>query len=96
LGAPLVAVLGGAKSTRSVRQWASGDTTPTYEQRLRFVLQVADVLLTREQPDVVRAWFSGQEPNLDDANPLMLIVEKDDARTRAAILDAARQFIAET
>jgi hypothetical protein len=93
LGAPFVAVLGGAKSTRAVRQWISGEAVPTHEDRLRAALTAVDILLTLEQPDVVRAWFAGNDPHLADKNPIVLLAESDSAATREAVISAARRFI---
>lgn len=95
LGAPLVAALGEVRDTRSVRQWISNEASPKHDHRLRFALQVVDLIRTREPNDVVRAWFAGMEPNLDDENPIMLLVKHDDTQTRRRILEAARQFISE-
>ena len=36
------------------------------EQRLRFTHQVAELILVRDSPGVVQAWFQGLNPQLDD------------------------------
>jgi hypothetical protein len=95
LGAPIVAVLGGAKSTRSVRQWMSGEVVPGQDGRLRVALSVVHILQTREKPDVIRAWFAGNDPHLDDKNPVVLLAEQDGAATRELVIAAARNFISE-
>jgi hypothetical protein len=96
LGAPLVAALAEVRDTRSVRQWIAKEASPKNEHRLRFALQVVDLLRTREPNDVIRAWFAGMEPNLDDENPIVLLIKHDDSETRRRILEAARQFLSES
>jgi hypothetical protein len=93
IGAPLVAILGGAKSTRSVRRWITGEANPQQIDRLRLVLVVAELLLAREEPDVVRAWFAGDNTDLGGKNPIMLLAESDSALTRKAVIAAAKNFI---
>src|SRR5581483_4379451 len=71
LGAPLVAVLGDARSTHLVRAWTEGESVPKRMECMHFALRVTEVLLQREAPDVVRAWFGGTNPDLNDENPLL-------------------------
>jgi hypothetical protein len=94
LGTPFVAILAGVPSTRTVRLWSEGTQPPEELDLLRFALQVAEVLLEREDIDVVRAWFGGLNPDLDDENPLLLLAGGTDAQ-RQSVLDAARRYISE-
>jgi hypothetical protein len=89
----MVAILGDVKSTRSVRQWVAGEVPPAQDSRLRSALQIADILLTREQPDVVRAWFAGNDPNLNDRNPIMYLIESNNNLKCEAVIAAARKFV---
>lgn len=62
LTARLVAYVGGVRETRAVHQWANGTrevTSGDVEDRLRFALQVALLLLDDDAPRVVHAWFQG-------------------------------------
>jgi hypothetical protein len=93
LGPKLVAVLGGANSTPTVRRWMAGEEACGKEDRLRTALEVVDILLTREQADVVRAWFVDQEPHLDDRSPLLVLAESDGTLARQSVIAAARAFI---
>jgi hypothetical protein len=98
LGAQLVAYLGSVRETRAVRQWADGERVPSTATmtRLRLAFHAAGILAEREHPRVVQAWFTGLNPQLDDASPARLIREApdlDDAGAR--ILAAARSFVAD-
>jgi hypothetical protein len=98
LGAKLVAYLGSVRETRAVRQWAEGERVPsaTTITRLRLAFHAAGILAEREQPRVVQAWFTGLNPQLDDASPARLIRESPDLDDSGArILAAARAFVAD-
>lgn len=96
LGARLVALIGGAKDTRSVRSWSSGESAPRNLTRLQLAKQVIDVIATRDKADVIRAWFSGVNHYLDDENPALLIAhDGDNPVTAKRIIQAARAFVAE-
>lgn len=95
LGAPLVAVIGGAKDTRSVRQWLSGSgPREAALTRLRTALQIVEILRRRFESDMVRAWFTGMNPLLDDKSPLIILADEDE-RSFPAVILAARRFTAE-
>ena len=95
LGAPLVAVLGGAKDTRSVRNWATGNGPREDKvRRLRAAVQVVEVLQLRFEADMIRAWFTGMNPDLEDQSPLLILADEDDRRFQPVLL-AARRFAAE-
>lgn len=96
LGARMVALIGGARDTRSVRAWIAGDAIPRSEMRLRLALQVAQIILVRDKPDVVRAWFAGINHHLEDQNPALLIADNgDDPSIAKSVIHAARAFISE-
>jgi hypothetical protein len=93
LGARMVALIGGAKSTRSVRAWLAGDYAPDNLDQLRLAHQIVQILLERDQPDVVRAWFSGINEMLDDENPALLLAQQGDEPSVARrLMRAARAF----
>ncbi|MFT2711977.1 hypothetical protein [Clavibacter sp. Sh2126] len=97
LGAKLVAYLGSVQETRAVRQWAEGERVPSAVtmNRLRLAFHVAGILVEREHPRVVQAWFTGLNPQLDDASPARLIRESPDLdEAGARILASARSFVA--
>lgn len=75
----------------TVSRWKSGNSKPhsEAEQRLRDAHQVARMLLTVDSDQVVRSWFIGMNPQLDDDAPLEVIAAGD----TKAVLAAARSFI---
>ena len=96
LGAQLVAYLGSVTETRAVRQWAEGTRKPPAEaiRRLRLAYQVAGLLIERDQPQVVQAWFQGMNPQLEDTAPARLIREGNTDEVGPRVLAAARAFAA--
>ncbi len=92
LSVRLTAYLAGVKSGKSVARWASGEVEgirQESEQRLRTAYEITQLLLQFESPKVVRAWFIGMNPELDDISPAEIIRE---GRFREAI-GAAKAFI---
>ena len=96
LGSRLVAYIGGVKETRAVRQWSTGDRTPSAatQTRLRTALQTARLLQYREARPVIQAWFQGMNPRLDDVAPARLLREGDLDQVGPGVLAAARAFAA--
>jgi len=91
LGQSLVAVIAG-KDVRTVARWT--DASPAKpstrdNQRLRDALQVQQLLLTADAPEVVRAWFMGMNPQLNDETPAEALAE---GRARE-VMAAARAFV---
>ena len=89
----LVAYIAGVKDAKTVTRWASGEATDMRgdaEQRIRTAYEIAQLLSQYESGAVVRAWFIGLNPQLDDASPAEAIHE---GRLKEA-LGAARAFIA--
>ncbi|MEK7409999.1 MAG: XRE family transcriptional regulator [Actinomycetota bacterium] len=75
----------------TVSRWKAGNSKPhpEAEKRLRDAHQVARMLLTVDSDQVVRSWFIGMNPQLDDDAPLEVIAAGD----TKAVLAAARSFI---
>lgn len=97
LGARVVAYLGQVKETRAVTQWAAGDRVPSeaVTTRLRTAYQAAALLREKDSAGVVRAWFQGMNPQLDDVAPARLLREQELEQAGPAVLSAARAFAAE-
>jgi hypothetical protein len=91
LGQRLVAVVAGVRDAKAVGKWARGERIPhpSAEQRLRHAYQITQLLMERESPDTVRAWFIGMNPDLEDQAPVLVLPE-DPIR----VLQAARSFLA--
>jgi hypothetical protein len=92
LGQKLVAYMAGVSDPKAVGRWASGDRNPRAEteRRLRDAQYIFHLLVTKESPYTVRAWFVGLNPQLDDESPASAIRE---GRTRDALV-AAKAFLA--
>src|SRR4051794_6215484 len=73
LGPSLTTVVLGGRDPKAIAQWAKGTRTPrpTQETALRALYQVVALLSEVDGPDVVRAWFAGMNPELDDRSPAM-------------------------
>lgn len=92
LGPKLSAFLVG-KDPQTVARWAKGTQRPPQEEverRLRAAFDVALLLAAEDSRHVVRAWFIGMNPQLDDLSPAEAIAEGRLRETMAA----ARAFVA--
>jgi len=91
LGQRLVAIIAGVSDAKAVSKWARGGRSPHPEtdQRLRNAYQIVHLLLERESPETVRAWFVGMNPDLDDQAPAMVL-----GKDPMGVLQAARTFLA--
>jgi hypothetical protein len=80
-----------AADPKTVGRWAADKQTPRpeYDERLRHVYHVFQLLLTEESPHTVRAWFVGMNPQLDDESPAAA-VRADRVRD---VLVAAKAFL---
>ncbi|MGC5629554.1 hypothetical protein ACPYO6_15075 [Georgenia sp. Z1344] len=90
LGPKLVAFMVG-KSPQTVSRWAEGTQRPPQpevERKLRGAFQIFQHLVERDSRHVVRAWFIGMNPQLEDRSPTEVIADGD---VRAA-MSAARAF----
>lgn len=89
----LVAYVAGVKDGKTVTRWASGEVTgirQESEQRLRTAYEIAQLLVRFDSPRIVRAWFIGLNPQLDDVSPAEAIHEGRLKEVKAA----ARAFVA--
>ena len=75
LGSTLTAVVAGVRRADLVAEWAAGRRRPNSDEEahLRTAYEVATLLATLEHPDVIRAWFMGMNPELDDEAAAMVI-----------------------
>jgi hypothetical protein len=91
LGDSLTAVVAGVDDIKFVEQWAQGDDTPSpnAEQRIKIACQICRLLLTAESPAMIRAWFVGMNPDLDNESPALMLSKKPDL-----VLQAANSFLA--
>lgn len=92
LGPKLTAFLVG-KDVQTVARWAKGAQRPPQaevERTLRAAFDMALLLAAEDSRHVVRAWFIGMNPQLDDLSPAEVIAE---GRLREAMA-AARAFVA--
>lgn len=96
LGATLVAYLGGVKETRAVAEWAAGKREPSSQtmNRLRTAFRVATLLRTRDNNGVVRAWFQGMNPHLEDVAPARVLRGQPLEEAGPAVISVARAFVA--
>jgi hypothetical protein len=92
LGQKLVAYMASVSDPKRVGRWAQGAGVPRddAERRLRAAFQIFHLLLTEESPHVIRAWFIGMNPQLEDDAPAQAIRE---GRLKEA-LGAAKAFVA--
>jgi hypothetical protein len=91
LGATLVATIGGVNETRAVAQWLSG-RKPQRPHVLRFALQLALMLGTTKEAAMLRAWFQGANPHLNDRSPALLLRTKALEDVQGPLMAAARSF----
>lgn len=89
----LTAYLAGVKDGKTVTRWVTGEITDIRnhetEQRLRTAYEVAQLLLSDDSAQTVRAWFIGLNPELGDIAPAEAI---HDGRLKD-VLAAARAFM---
>ncbi len=89
----LVAYIAGVKDAKTVTRWASGEVENVRdenEKRLRTAYEIAQLLVRFDSPRVVKAWFIGLNPQLDDTSPAEAIHDGD----LKAAMSAARAFVA--
>ena len=93
LGRRLVAYVVGVKDAKTVSRWAKGEVGEARwesERRLRAAYEIAQLLVRFDSSRVVKAWFIGLNPQLDDESPAEAIRE---GRLKEA-MSAARAFVA--
>jgi hypothetical protein len=93
LGQKLVAYITNVSGPRTVAHWVTGDRSPgtESESRLRVAFLIFRLLGEVESSHVVRAWFAGLNPVLDDTAPATAIRE---GKMREA-LAAAKAFVSD-
>jgi hypothetical protein len=92
LGSKLTAFMVG-KDVQTVGRWAKGTQSPPQddvERKLRAAFQAFALISEEDSRHVVRAWFVGMNPQLDDRSPAEAIAEGD----LRAVMAAARAFAA--
>jgi hypothetical protein len=92
LGATTVAAIGGVNETRAVKQWMEhGGREAQRPHVLRFALQLASMIAS-DDPSVVRAWFQGSNPHLNDDVPALLLGSRPLSEVQQPLMAAARAF----
>jgi hypothetical protein len=89
----LVAYMAGVKDTKTVGRWANDETSEIRqdsEKRVRLAYEIARLLMHFDSPRIVKAWFVGLNPQLDDTSPAEAVHEGRLKET----LYAARAFVA--
>lgn len=90
-GQKLVAHMAGVADYRRVGEWTDEVTpNPRSQTRLRTAYRVAWMLLEEDEAEIVRAWFIGLNPQLDDTAPADAL--RDDRFKD--VIDAADAFLA--
>lgn len=92
LGPKLTAFMVG-KNQQTVARWAKGTQHPPQddvERRLRAAFAIFQLLSENDTRHVVRAWFLGMNPQLDDLSPAEAIANGD----LREVMAAARAFVA--
>jgi hypothetical protein len=90
LGRALVAVIVN-RDVKTITRWiaGSGPRGDVEQRRIIDTVQIVELLLTGDPPSVVRAWFMGMNPQLDDENPAELLAG---GRARD-VMAAARAYV---
>jgi len=90
IGRDLVAMITG-RTPRQVSRWIAGECAPArHEQQiLRDALQIVQLLRGVEDDEVIRAWFMGMNPQLDDQAPAEVMA----AGRARDVMAAARSFV---
>ncbi|MEV1084994.1 XRE family transcriptional regulator [Streptomyces sp. NPDC050211] len=91
LGQRLTAIIAGVSDWKTVGRWARGQNKPRPDSdaRLREAYRIFHQLQAHDSPDVVRAWFVGANPHLDDESPAVALSEDRSKEVSAA----ARAFV---
>jgi hypothetical protein len=93
LGPTVVAAIGGVNETRAVMQWLRG-RKPQRPHVLRFALQLARMVALKDDVTMVRAWFQGTNPGLEDRSPALLLRNRALEEIQGPLMAAARNFAA--
>src|SRR5438477_11608141 len=66
----LTALIANVDSERTIKRWASREVMripPDKEERLRIAYTIVQLLTQYDAPKIVRSWFIGMNPILDDS-----------------------------
>jgi hypothetical protein len=88
----LTAYVAGVKDSKTVARWATGqisDIREASEVRLRTAYEIVRLLTLFDSPAVVKAWFIGLNPQLEDISPAEALHDGKLREVRAA----ARAFV---
>jgi len=95
LGKKLTAYIASMRDARAVDRWIAGsEAYKGVEERLRLAYRLAKMIGDHEGPRVVRAWFTGLNPELNDRVPVRLLREGNVEKVGPELLGAARAFLA--
>lgn len=96
LGAKLVAYTASLKETRTVAEWASGDSKPSLETeaRLRIAYRVVTLLQETNSITVVQQWLQGRNELLGGRAPVRLLRDSNLEEFESAVVAAVRAFAA--
>jgi hypothetical protein len=90
----LTAYIVGVGDGKTVARWANGDVAEIrdheIEKKLRATYEIAQLLLTGDAAQTVKAWFLGLNPELNDVSPSEAL---RDGQLKES-LAAARAFVA--
>lgn len=96
VGVRLVAYVGNVTSTRSVSDWATGQSSPVAddEARLRLAYRVARLLSECADPVTIQSWLMGENPTLGDEAPARYIQTHDPVDAEREVMAAVSVFVA--
>jgi len=96
LGQRLVAYVTGHRSPKMVGRWALEKSEPQAEakERLRALYRTVRILGEHEQPDTIRAWLMGANPQLHDQAPVELLREAK-LTELTPVFHAAENFVSD-
>jgi RecG-like helicase len=89
----LTAYIAGVKDGKTVTRWVNGEVIEVRqesEERLRTAYEIAQLLTQFDSHRIVKAWFIGLNPQLEDVSPAEAIREGKLKEAKAA----ARAFVA--
>lgn len=95
LGERITAYLCGLRSDVQLDEWDAGIGQPSQAtlERLRLAVAVVSIIEEWDGRDVARSWMAGRN-RLLGTSPLQLLRESDPSEAGAAVMAAARGFIA--
>lgn len=75
-----MAIIAGVSHARTVREWSTGISRPysiKVGEQFRLALRLSAIIYDRENPNKVKEWFSGPNPDLNNKAPLELLSENN-------------------